>query len=205
MKRLSPSPLTAFIVKVLLFLPMCLALWYWLIVPLTVPLAWVCDWMLTLSWGQVIEAVKLVNHQLEISTLLTPPGVSHDKLAALAFDINPLLYSYSFPFALALILSTPSTWIKKLAAILIAYCALLLVQSWGVCFHAAKTLMYQSSPEIQVQLHIQPVTHVLVGLAYQFGYLILPSLSPLIVWGMLFKQFVYDIAPQLIITEQRHR
>ncbi|MCH9699213.1 MAG: hypothetical protein K0U68_14015 [Gammaproteobacteria bacterium] len=205
MKRLNYSPLTTFVVKVLLFLPMCLAVWYWLIVPLTAPLAWVCDWILSLTWGRVIDAVTLVNHQLEISTLLAPPGLSQGQLASLAFDINPLLYSYSFPFAVALILSTPSNWIKTLASILIAYIALLLVQSWGVCFHVAKTLMYQSGPEIHALLNVQPVTYVLVGLAYQFGYLILPSLSPLIVWGVLFKQFVYDIAPQLLITEQRHR
>lgn len=200
MKQLSPSPLAVFVIKVLLFLPLCLAIWYWLIIPLTAPLAWLCDWIMALSWERVIETVKLVHHQLEISTMLAPPGVSNGQLV---FEINPLLYSYSFPFAAALILSTPSTWLKKVVAILIAYFVLLLVQSWGVCFHVAKTLMYQSGPEIIAQLKVQPITHILVGLAYQFGYLILPSLSPLIVWGMLFKQFVYDIAPQLLITEQR--
>ncbi len=202
MKQLKFSLLTRFIIKVLLFLPACFAIWYWLIIPLNTPLAWLSDLILTTVWSQVIDSIDLINHQLEIVTHLRPPGQSGAGNASLVFEINPLLYSYSLPFAAALIFATPSGWTKKLTALLIAYLLLLLVQSWGVCFHVAKTLMYQAGPEIHARLNVQPIEQALVGLSYQFGYLILPSLSPLVIWIALFKDFVFGLVPQLSIWEK---
>jgi len=199
MKQLKFSPLAKFIFQVLLLLPLCLATWYWLRVPLNLPIAWVSDVILTSVWGQVIEAIQLVDDKLEVATQLAPSGQPSNSFATLVFDINPLLYSYSLPFASALILATPCGWIKKLSALCIAYAVLLLVQSWGVCFHVAKTLIYQAGPEIQARLHVQPITQIVVGLGYQFGYLILPGLSPLVVWIVLFREFVFSIAPQLTV------
>ena len=202
MKRLNLSPLTKFIFTVLLLLPFCFAVWYWLRAPLNLPLAWLSDAILAAVWGHVIEAVDLVDNQLEIITRLAPPGQPTHGSAFLSFEINPFLYSYSLPFAWALILATPGGWKKKLLALLIAYGLLLLVQAWGVCFHVAKTLLYQAGPEIQARLNVQPVMHALIGLCYQFGYLILPSLSPLVIWIALFRDFVLSIAPQLTTWER---
>jgi hypothetical protein len=203
MKRLEFSPLTVFIFKVLLLLPACFAVWYWLITPLNMPLAWLSDAILTTVWGHVIEAISLVGNELEIATRLTPPGHSDQSLAALTFEINPLLYSYSLPFAAALILATPATWLKRLTALLMTYLLLLLVQSWGICFHVVKTLLYQAGPEINARLNVTPISQALIGLGYQFGYLILPSLSPLVIWIALFRNFVLSIAPQVTAWENR--
>jgi hypothetical protein len=203
MKRPKFSLLTTFIFKVLLLLPVCLAAWYWLITPLNTPLAWLSDFILTTLWGQIIETVELIKHQFEIVTLLAPPGQAHNSQASMVFEINPLLYSYSLPFAAALILATPATWAKKLTALLITYCLLLLVQSWGVCFHVVKTLVYHAGPEINARLNMHPLSQALIGLGYQFGYLILPSLSPLVIWIALFRNFVLSIAPQLTVWEQQ--
>lgn len=197
MKQHNLSSLTIFVIKVLSLLPFCLAGWYWLVIPLNMPLAWLSDLILTTLWGHVIESIDLVNHQLEIATYLAPPGHSINSRVTMVFEINPLLYSYSLPFAVALIFATPADWLKKLLALLISFLVLLLIQSWGVCFHVAKTLMYHAGPEIQARLNVQPLPHALVGLGYQFGYLILPSLSPLVIWVALFKDFVLTIAPQM--------
>lgn len=199
MKWHSFSPLAKFIITALLLLPLCFVVWYWFRKPLSLPIAWLSDLILTTLWGQVIDSITLVNHQLEIVTRLVPPGSNVSTRAALVFEINPLLYSYSVPFASALILATPSGWRKKIIALCLAYVLLLIVQTWGVCFHVAKTLMYQAGPEIQARLDVQPAIHVAVGLGYQFGYLILPSLSPLVIWIVLFRDFVFNLAPQLTV------
>lgn len=195
------SPLTIFICKVLLLLPVSLAVWYWLLTPLNTPLAWLADLVLTTLWGDVIEVVQLIGHQLDVTTWLAPPGQPNNTRASIILEINPLLYSYSLPFAVALILATPAAWVKKLIALLIAYVLLLLIQSWGVCFHIVKTLVFQSGPEINARLNFSPISQALFGLAYQFGYLILPSLSPIVIWIALFREFVLSIAPQVKILE----
>ncbi len=202
MKRPRVSPLASFIFKVLLLLPVCLAVWYWLLTPLNTPLAWLSDFILTTLWGDVIEIVQLIGHQLDVTTLLAPPGEPNNTRATVILEVNPLIYSYSLPFAAALILATPVTWVKKLIALLIAYALLLLIQSWGVCFYIAKSLIYGHGPEINARLNIAPLSQALIGVAYQFGSLILPSLSPIVLWITLFRDFVLSIAPQVGILEK---
>ncbi len=199
------SPLAIFILKVLLLLPVCLAGWYWLLIPLNTPLAWVSDLILTSLWGNVIEVIQLIGHQLDVTTLLAPPGQPNNTRATVILEVNPLLYSYSLPFAAALILATPAAWVKKIIALLIAYVVLLLIQSWGVCFYITKSLIFEHGPEINARLNFSVLAQALVGIAYQFGSLILPSLSPIVIWITLFRGFVLSIAPQVGILEKNSK
>ncbi len=202
MKLPELSPLASFILKVLLLLPVCLAVWYWLLTPLNTPLAWLSDFILTSLWGDVIEVIQLIGHQLDVTTSLAPPGEPNNTRATVILEVNPLIYSYSLPFAAALILATPASWVKKLIALLVAYLLLLLLQSWGVCFYIAKSLLYGHGPEINARLDISQLSQALIGVAYQFGSLILPSLSPIVIWIALFRDFVLSIAPQVSILEK---
>jgi hypothetical protein len=202
MKLPELSPLASFILKVLLLLPVCLAVWYWLLTPLNTPLAWLSDFILTSLWGDVIEVIQLIGHQLDVTTSLAPPGEPNNTRATVILEVNPLIYSYSLPFAAALILATPASWVKKLIALLVAYLLLLLLQSWGVCFYIAKSLLYAHGPEINARLSFSVLAQALVGIAYQFGSLILPSLSPIVIWIALFRDFVLSIAPQIGVLEK---
>jgi hypothetical protein len=165
-------------------------------------LAWLSDFILTSLWGDVIEVIQLIGHQLDVTTSLAPPGEPNNTRATIILEVNPLLYSYSLPFAAALILATPASWVKRLIALLIAYLLLLLLQSWGVCFYIAKSLLYAHGPEINARLSFSVLAQALVGIAYQFGSLILPSLSPIVIWIALFRDFVLSIAPQIGVLEK---
>jgi hypothetical protein len=197
----SINPLAAFILKVVLWLPFCLAGWYYLAPSLVWPVGLLSDWIMTSIFPEIFQDIEQQGDRLDFITELAlpaallkgqPEGVSGD----LVFTVNPLLYSYGLPLYTALSIATPGDpqnedlkWNKWLWGLPL----LLLFQVWGVCFDGLKTLLFTLGPEISAQMAFSSLAMDGVALGYQLGYLILPSVLPLVIWVVQYRDYLSEM------------
>jgi hypothetical protein len=194
----SLNPVAGFILRVLIWLPVCLAIWYYLAPSLVWPVGLICDGLLVAVLPDVIQAVEQLGDRLDILTLLPVPaemarGVPSAKGGELVFSLNPLIYSYGLPFYTALVIAAPEdptdedakwrNWLWGLPLLLAA-------QVWGVCFDILKTLLFTLGPEISAKMAFSPIGMEAVALGYQLGYLILPSVLPLTIWVVQYRTYL---------------
>ncbi|WP_419641591.1 exosortase H-associated membrane protein [Thiolapillus sp.] len=58
-----------------------------------------------------------------------------------------------------------------------------------------KTLLFKLDPGLSSQLGFSSFQKELVALGYQFGYLILPAVTPLVLWIGFHQQFLGQLVP----------
>jgi hypothetical protein len=113
----------------------------------------------------------------------------------MGFHLNPLIYTYSLPLLLALILATPAA--NKLNQMLWASLLWLPLACFSMFFSVLKVLAFDVGLAFQQQQALSPWMLDLIALAYQTGTLILPMIAPLVIWMALNRQFLLKLAPQL--------
>jgi len=52
-------------------------------------------------------------------------------------------------------------------------------------------------PAIADQMGTTPLTRELLALAYQLGYLILPAVTPILIWAAFHRDFLSKLLPHL--------
>jgi hypothetical protein len=145
-------------------------------------LAKTVDSVMTAVLPRFIQSVSLKNNYLEVVTYFS---ISSDPKGQLAFDINPLKYTYGFPLFIALTFSVRGHWPDKVWHIFIAYFVTLLVQTWGVCFDITRHLLFEFNGAYAAYFEFSGLGKMLVSLGSQLGFLLLPSLVPIILWSIL--------------------
>lgn len=193
------NPLTWFILKIIVLLPACYWLWYmfgnfttWMAADLT-------GHLLTSNHPQLIDAVEQQAKLLDIVTKISPPKqyTGGRQAADVIFSVNPLNYSFGLPLLMALVLSSPGNLLVMFKNILISLPFLLAVQIWGVYFASLKIIFVDLSPYLSATQQISQVQLDLIAIGYQLGTLILPAVTPLIIWIALYRKFITSIAPAL--------
>ena len=147
------SPVTGFFWRVVIWLPLMFAAWYFLSILLILPVTWLTDLATTGLFPDWIAAVHQQGNQLEVLTHLVAP-VMRGMAAApgvageIAFNVNPLIYGYCLPLYAALVLATPreegDRWGRLLWGLLILYP----VQAFGVTMGILKILLFQVGPQL---------------------------------------------------------
>jgi hypothetical protein len=163
-----------FIFAVLLWLPVCFTLWF-LSAPAHSSLV-----RFALSLFPDFHNIKQVGYFVEIVPLFSP----HSNIS-LQLTVNPLLYGYGMPFLAALCFSSSGNWEKRLEVFFIGYLVVLLpIQIFGSWVSLWKTLVFDFNAPINFPLEI-------LALAYQLSSLILPAMTPLMIWGWGFQNDLY--------------
>lgn len=197
----SPKPLRVFFLKALLWLPLAFAIWYYFSILLTSPLRWLMNLVLPIVAPDLFSEVLQQGYLLEVVTRLHPVAAPSVPVpypgASISFDINPLIYGYSYPLFTALAIATPTEEGQKWWRWALGMGVLLVAQSWGICFDALKTTVIDLGPQLRGQIARGDWPLDVIALGYQFGYLILPAVTPLILWVGLFREFVGSLAPAL--------
>jgi len=71
---------------------------------------------------------------------------------------------------------------------------LLPFQAWGVCFGWLKQVAVQFGPQTRATTYFGAWATNLIGLGYQIGFLLLPTLVPMLMWLYLERRFVITVA-----------
>lgn len=174
------NPIYAFLLRVLLWLPVCFVAWYFASAVLIAPLRFLSSMVFNLTIPDVITAVEQTGSQLTFVTGLSPPSAAFGQNAVSLLEINPLIYSFGLPLFVALQLATKGErWGLK---ILIGYLVLLPFQAWSVCLDVMKQIAITLGPDIAAQAGAQEWPREAIVLGYQFGTLILPTVVPFVLW-----------------------
>jgi len=176
--------LRAFLLRVLIWLPICFAAWYFSSILYTPVLAALSGVMLTSTLSNVFERIVADGNQLVILThirvLSELQGVAAQ--GELSFEINPLKYGYGIALYTALLLATPMADSTKAFNWLLGVTLLTLAQCAGIAAEAIKIVAFQLGPEATAQLAFPGWALEALALSYQVGYLIVPPVLPALIW-----------------------
>jgi len=193
-------PIDRFLLYTLLWLAPMFVLWYALAPLLLTPVAGWTHLALSHLFPHAITAVEQQGTTVDIVTRFvvaapatdsTPPG-AHGQLV---FTINALKYAYGLPLLLALTLAAPTEIGEKLYRGVMGGLLLIPVPVWGIACEALKALVFQMEPAIAVQMGATPLMRELLALAYQLGYLILPAVTPVLIWAAFHRDFLSELLP----------
>ncbi|MDG4553114.1 MAG: hypothetical protein P9E24_02530 [Candidatus Competibacter sp.] len=195
-------PIDRFLIRALLWLAPLFVLWYVLAPLLLMPVAGWTHFVLGHMFPHAIAAVEQQGTAVDIVTRFvmaaptdgsTPP----DPRGQLVFTINALKYAYGWPMLLALTLAAPTAWREKLYRAVMGGLLLLPVPVWGIACEAIKVLVFDMDPAVALRMGTTPLTRELLALAYQLGYLILPAVTPILIWAGFHRDFLGELLPQV--------
>ena len=185
------NPLYAFFLKGALWLPACLALWYWKAEWFNTPAMMVSGWIMRGFFPGWVAAIEWSHRTITlVTTLQVPmaPGVNEGKIAVMVAEANPLLYSFGLPVFAALLLASGEA--KRWRKLLLGALILIPFQAWGICFDLLKQIAVTAGPAVATQTGFSYWQRDGIALGYQLGRLILPTLAPIALWLALNRQFI---------------
>ena len=188
----NPSPLTRFSIATLLWLPVCFAVWYFFSILFVLPLSSLVSLVMTGFLPDVVASVHPSGNELLVTTLLTManPQIPGGPEVEILFKTNPLMYGYNIPLYTALVLAAPADGYNKIWAWIVGLLILLLIQTFGVSTDMLKILAFHVGEDARAHLAFSQIGYEATAIAYQIGYLILPAVSPLLLWVWQFRRFV---------------
>lgn len=182
----TPRPsLGGFALRIFLWLPPCLAAWYFTAPYHTVLVGALARQLANLFRSGLVSALEYSRIDLVFVTSLEvhpEPGLT----ALLLPEVNPLLYTYGLAFFLALMLASRARGWNILLGIVV----LLPFQSWGVAFDFLAQVAVKLGPDVAEQAGLLGWRRETIALFYQIGSLIFPSLIPVVLWGVFCRAFI---------------
>jgi len=176
-----------FLLLSIVWLMVLLPLWYWAARWLAAPAIWLAGTVMQaiFPWvdGWTQEGVTAVLHTL---VQVRMPGTQGDRLGELAPEVSFPTYGYGLVLLWAMLLAsrTESWWLKGLLGSLL----LIPVQAWGICFQWLRDVVLMSGSA--AYLKYSPLAANLIAYGYQFGFLMLPPVTPILLWLLFNKRFV---------------
>ncbi len=186
----STSPIRDLFLLSALWMPLGFFFWFQVSTILVIPVAKVLEWLLKMNMGDMFYAITQNFFMLEIATNIPLNDKVDGRLAALSFDMNPMIYGYGLPVIFGLIMATPGSWKKRLLNLLGGYVVLIIVQTWGVFWEVQKVLEFTFVGSAAAAQHASNLPPTLIVICYQMGYLILPAVLPVAWWVLSNRRYL---------------
>lgn len=182
---MQPDTLGSFILRTVLWLPVCFAAWYWSAPYHATLVGSTARVFIGAFHSGLVTAVEQPELNLVFVTgIEVHPGP--DETAILLPEVNPLLYTYGLAFFAALMLASRAKGWK----LLVGAFALLPFQAWGIAFDFLVQVGVKLGPEISAQTGLIGWQREVIALGYQIGTLILPTLIPVVLWVAFNRPFM---------------
>ena len=214
------TPLREFVIKAMLFLPLAFALWFALNSVVAYPVARatvpIVEWLVP---GMVNEAAQdyfRIGFSY-IANVGNVPGLPGSRLLVDQQALNVLIYAYCIPLFFGLVAATPLNWrntflqwgvgsfVMFLSITAGAVAGMLFMMMFGVENAVIAALREEGFAAVAQQAGAAAAMDVTqrmsehglgpnaVGLLYQFTYLILPPVVPIVTWIMLNRNFLESL------------
>jgi hypothetical protein len=187
---LRSSLIGRFLALSLLGLLVLMVPWYFLAPYLAAPAIELAAGMLHYVYPGWVDGVQRSG---TVATLITRVSIwvnyqGRMAMADMAPDVNFLKYGYGQVLLWAMLLaSRPPRWALKLV---IGSVALIPVQAVGLCFHWLKDIMIQGGDRAQQVTGIAGWQMEAVAFGYQFSFLVLTPLVPVLLWLLMNRHFM---------------
>lgn len=192
--RLGKFLLTSIVALLVLIVP-----WYYLAPYLAVPVIAAAGELMQLTFGW---ATGYEQHDT-VGTLLTTLRVfvSHNGrmvVADMAPEVDYRTYGYGLVLFWALLLASRSErmWAKMaLGTVILAPS-----QAISMCFRWLKEALLTTGPAVWRQAGLPDWTVEVIAYGYQFGFLMLTPLMPVLLWAVLDKRFVRQVWAEAVLA-----
>jgi hypothetical protein len=201
------NPLHRFLLAALLWLPLTFFLWFWFAAPLVWPVIQMAKLALLHAWPQLFAGVsqgadlldahgRVLGHpgylmQLSTSVLVNAaPAGAPALFGVIEPSVNPMIYGYALPLFVGLVMATPLSPRRRLAQCAIGVPLIWVAQAFGVVSESLKAVAIDSGALGAQAAQRAGLSLNLIALCYQFGYLILPSLLPALLWIAANRRFI---------------
>jgi len=190
---LKPISIKYFLFRILLWVPISLAIWYFSYPALLFLSSILSNILLPFISNHAIHLTQLNadNISLDIITNFIDriPNEPADKKGRMAFTINVMKYAYGLPFFIALALASPTTLSIKIRNIIFCILLVTLVQLWGISFEVFKILNYEMGEKVSAHMAASYSLKEFIKLGYHLGALIIPSVAPITLWFVLYQKY----------------
>jgi hypothetical protein len=192
--RATTGSLPRFILRVVAWLPLTFAVWY-LAAPLLVwPDALLAE-LFTRTAFDWVKSVEQAGPLITFVTSLKPADAATNPAglkAVLSVESNVLLFSFGLPMFAALILAAKEP--HRIRMLLIGYVVLLPFQTFSIVADFLKNAAILAGPAVAAQTNLSAWQRELIAFCYQFGTLILPTVAPAIVWVLMHRGYLEQLA-----------
>lgn len=191
--------LRKFSTSALLWLAVALAIWYPMREWMLLPAGWLAKQIMTASFPAWVAGAEIEGSTQVLLTRLRVWG-SGGRVGELAPEVKGLVYAYGSPLLAALLLAsrTRRLWWKLPVGLL----ALVPFQAWGICFAWLMQVAALAGNETRDQTGFGPWATNLIAAGYQFGFLILPTLVPVLVWFAFERRVLADALIEGALTRE---
>ncbi len=175
-----------FLLKAIAWFLACLFVWYQLGNVVTLPVALLAKATVASVFPAWAEGVEKAGTTLVLLTGLEVTGVAGTpagQVAVLTPEVEFMKYGYGLPLLIALLLASNARGLLAKAAL--GAVALLPFQVWGVCFDWLKQVAIDTGAA-----PFSATARELIAFGYQFGYLVLPALVPVMLWVAMDRRFL---------------
>lgn len=195
-----------FMLTAVLVLPMAFFIWFYLSSLLVMPTSWLFEGLLRMVIGEPFHDISRNVYQLNVELFINPPpGISGSGQAVAAIPLNPMIYGYGLALAGGLIFCIPLTWLRRAIQLVSIFVSVTLVQTWGCFWELLKDLSIKQvlGPEGIAMVADAGISNEVVGFAYQFGYLVLPAVVPVVAWIIMNRQFIEGLVQPGVFGPRR--
>jgi len=200
--RRSDISVKGFLFKIIIWLPLTFVAWYFLTPAILYIVAMLTKSILMLIASHAIVDIESQNRVLEVITQFASSNKGMDA-GALTFSVNAMKYGYGLAVFTAMILASPDKLSSKLQNFYIGALILIIVQVWGVTFDILITFVFKLGRGIGETMGTTEFTREVIALCYQMGYLILPSVTPILLWFTMYQKEVIKLAPKFAKVKKK--
>ena len=169
-------------VLTLILMPITFGVWYAAGTLFAAPAVWLCDFLLSSAYPNIVEAVGLRGVEVLVRTQFGEDGgvimAAADAGNRIALEINTRLVSYSIAFYAALLMAS------NLKDAIYKFCFglfwLWLIMTFGLASILGKDLLLMVGAPFLTAPGVPPAD--LIALTYQFNVLLMPTLAPVCLW-----------------------
>ena len=163
-------------------MPITFGIWYAAGTLFAAPAVWLCDFLLSSAYPNIVEAVGLRGVEVLARTQFGEDGgvimAAADAGNQIALEINTRLVSYSIAFYAALLMAS------NLKDAIYKFCIglfwLWLIMAFGLASILGKDLLLVVGAPFLNAPGVPPAD--LIALTYQFNVLLMPTLAPVCLW-----------------------
>ena len=180
------SLVSLFLVKAVAGFVALLVVWYPLAKWAVVPVGLLAQGTVSAFFPAWAEGVEQNGVVLTLLTTLPVPGMApgpEGQIAVFSPEVSFQKYGYGLPLFIALLLASGAK--RFLVKAIVGGLLLVPCQVWGVCFEWLKQLAIEAGAA-----PFSPFGREIIAFGYQFGYLILPSVAPILLWAAMDRRFL---------------
>jgi hypothetical protein len=190
------GPLKSLLFLAVLWLPLSFFVWFYFAQLFVTPIASMANWVLQSWLPAVFTGVEQTQHMLAFITslpvdpaLLVGMDLSQGR-PAVVIEVNPMIYGYCIPVLVGLVMATPLRGWQRLWQIGVGVLVLLSVQTFGTVFDVLKNLGLRAGADGAKAIADVGLSLDVIAFCYLFGYLVLPAITPVIMWVMFNQAFI---------------